>query len=590
VVTPPARPPDPKQSAAAGIITAMQVAVVPSGEAGGLVQPLAADGAPIGRPEPVADLTAAIAAREAVGRPRWVWSSTAGTYPGLLAAGARVDRCHDLELTEALLLGYAGSWGEPRGLPAAWARLRGEPVSADVPPRRDVQPALFEPEVPGLAEATDRLAAVVGVYTDQLRRIAAVGEPSALAPPVSPAAFRLLVAAESAAALAAVEMTAAGVPWRADRHDEILTEILGPRPPAGALPARMRTLADAITAAFDGWKLNPDSPADVIKAFAAVGVTLTSTRSYLLREVDHPAAPLLLEYKELSRLHSANGWSWLSTWVADGRFRPEYVPGGVVSGRWASRGGGALQIPHAVRAAVIADPGWTLVVADAAQLEPRILAALSGDRGLAQAAAGGDLYTTVAASAFAGDRGKAKIALLSAMYGGTAGGAAAMVATLRSRFPRAIGYVEDAARTGEQGGVVRSRLGRTCPLPSERWQALLVGTIGEPAVDEAGSKRAGQVARDRGRFTRNFVVQASAADWANVLIAALRRRLAGTVAQLVFFQHDEVVVHCPAGDADEVTAAVTGAAAEATNLVFPGTSVRFPLPAATAECYADAKH
>jgi DNA polymerase-1 len=572
-----------------GIITAMQVAVVPGGEAGGLIQPLAAGGAPIGRPEAVADLAAAIAAREAVARPRWVWASTVTTYPGLLAAGTRVDRCHDLELTEALLLGYAGHWGEPRGLPAAWARLQGEPVPADQPVRRDPQPALFEPDLPGLAEAEDRLAAVLGVYADQLRRIAAVGEPAELAPPVTAAAFRLMVAAESAAALAAVEMTAAGVPWRADRHDEILTRILGPRPPAGMVPAKMRVLAEAISAAFDGRKLNPDSPADVVKAFAAAGITLTSTRSHVLRELDHPAAPLLLEYKELSRLHSANGWAWLASWVADGRFRPEYVPGGVVSGRWASRGGGALQIPHAVRAAVVADPGWMLVVADAAQLEPRILAALSGDRGLAQAAASGDLYTTVAANAFGGDRSKAKLGLLSAMYGGTSGGAAAMVATLRSRFPRAIGYVEDAARTGEQGGVVRSRLGRTCPLPSERWQQLLVGTVGEPAVDEAGSKRAGQVARDRGRFTRNFVVQGSAADWANVLIAALRRRLAGTAAELVFFQHDEVVVHCPADGAPAAVEAVTGAAAEATNLVFPGTSVRFPMEAATVECYADAK-
>jgi DNA polymerase I len=585
VVTPPAR----KPSGPAGIIVAMQVAVVPGAGAGGLVQPLAADGTPIGRPEPVADLAAAIAAREAVGRPRWVWASTAATYPGLLGAGVRVDRCHDLELTEALLLGYAGHWGEPRGLPAAWARLHGEPVPADPPVRRDVQPALFEPDLPGLAEAADRLTAVLGVYAGQLRRIAAAGEPTELAPPVAPHAFRLMVAAESAAALAAVEMTAAGVPWRADRHDEILTGILGPRPPAGAVPARMRVLAGAISAAFDGRKVNPDSPADVIKAFAAAGITLTTTRSYVLRELEHPAAPLLLEYKELSRLYSANGWAWLAAWVADGRFRPEYVPGGVVSGRWASRGGGALQIPHAVRAAVVADPGWALVVADAAQLEPRILAALSGDRGLAQAAAGGDLYTTVAANAFGGDRSAAKLALLSAMYGGTAGGAAAMVMTLRSRFPRAIGYVEDAARTGEQGGVVRSRLGRTCPPPSQRWQQLLVGSVGEPAVDEAGSKRAGQAARDRGRFTRNFVVQASAADWANVLIAVLRRRLAGTPAELVFFQHDEVVVHCPKEVAPEVAEAVTGAAVEATNLVFPGTSVRFPLSTATVECYADAK-
>src|SRR6266700_8435892 len=127
----------------------------------------------------------------------------------------------------------------------------------------------------------------------------------------------------------------------------------------------------------------------------------------MLRTVDHSAVPLLLEYKELARLYTADGWGWLDTWVSGGRFRPEYVVGGVVSGRWASRGGGALQIPKLLRRAVIADTGWVLVVADAAQLEPRVLAALAGDRAFAQAAAGGDLYEGLA-SVFGGDRGQAK--------------------------------------------------------------------------------------------------------------------------------------------------------------------------------------
>src|SRR5690606_8831536 len=124
---------------------------------------------------------------------------------------------------------------------------------------------------------------------------------------------------------------------------------------------------------------HPDSPAELLRAFARAGIRLPSTRSWVLRGVDHPAVPLLLEYKELYRIHVAHGWSWLASWVHGGRFRPEYVPGGVVSGRWATRGGGALQIPRKVRGAVIADEGWKLVVADASQLEPRVLAAMADD-------------------------------------------------------------------------------------------------------------------------------------------------------------------------------------------------------------------
>src|SRR5699024_7370157 len=113
---------------------------------------------------------------------------------------------------------------------------------------------------------------------------------------------------------------------------------------------------------------------------------------------DHPVIAPLLTYKQLARLHSANGWAWAEEWVRPGpaggreRFHPDYVPGGVVTGRWATQGGGALQLRKRVRGAVVADPGWQLVVADVAQLEPRVLAAMARDEAMARAARGGDLY------------------------------------------------------------------------------------------------------------------------------------------------------------------------------------------------------
>ena len=564
----------------------MRVAVVVGAEGGGLLQALAEDGTPQGSPEPVRDLAPAVAERERAERPRWVWTATAELYPQLLRSGVRVDRCHDLSLTEGILLAADGRWGEPRSLPAAWARLEGRPVPDDTArAARAGQPALFDHDLLGLPAGAELLAGVVAVHAAQQRRLAG-------GPGDRPAGLGLLVAAESAGALAAAEMAAAGLPWRPEVHDAVLTELLGPRPRAGTAPRRLTELAARIGEAFGGQRLNPDSPAQVLKAFAAAGTPLPSTRSHVLRGVDHPAVPLLLAYKELSRLHAAYGWTWLDAWVAGARFRPEYVAGGVVSGRWATRGGGALQIPHALRRAVVADPGWTFVVADASQLEPRVLAALSGDDGLAQAAAGGDLYAALAADAFAGDRARAKTALLAAMYGGDVG---QLMTVLRRRFPAAVGYVEAAARAGEEGGLVRSRLGRTCPAPSSGWLAATERAGGADPDAEAGG-RARRAARDRGRFTRNFVVQASAADWALVLLAAVRRRLGDpgrpdrpTGPHLVFFQHDEVVVHCPRADADRVAGVLGEAAEESGRLVFGDTSVRFPLAVAVVDCYADAK-
>jgi len=571
----------------AGQTTAPRVAVAADQDGhGGRLQPLAESGEPLDEPLRVRDLAAAMADWEAAAPPRWVWAATDEVYQRLLPdlPEGRLGRCHDVKLVEPLLLGHEDRYGLPRSLGAAWARLHGRQVPQDLPegPGGDGdQDSLFAPDRSRLPPGTDPLTALVEVHAEQQRRIAATTEP---------ARTRLQCAAESAGGLAAAEMGHDGLPWSAQAHDRLLTDLLGPRPHGGTQPAKLAALTVELQRALGGRPLNPDSPAQVLRAFAEQGVSLTSTRNWVLRDVDHPAAPLLLRYKELSRIHAAHGWAWRDAWVRAGRFHPEYVVGGVVSGRWASRGGGALQIPRIMRGAALADPGWLLVVADAGQLEPRVLAAMSGDPGMIRAGAQGDLYAGLAAEAFGGDRARAKLGLLGAMYGQTSGETGQLVAVLRRRFPQAMGLVEAAARTGEAGGVVYSQLGRVCPPPSAGWLDLTEGASGGSAEDAARDTRS------RGRFTRNFVIQASAADWALALIAGLRRRLAqipaavpGDRPRLVFFQHDEVVVHTPAQLADAVREAVSAAGEEARRLVFGDTPVRFPLDTHMAASYQDAK-
>jgi DNA polymerase-1 len=99
----------------------------------------------------------------------------------------------------------------------------------------------------------------------------------------------------------------------------------------------------------------------------------------------------------------------------------------------------------------------------------------------------------------------------------------------------------------------------------------------------------GASGRARGRFTRNFVVQATAAEWALVLLATLRTALEGSKAELVLFVHDEVVVHCPEEEAAGVSEAVHASAAQAGRLLFGETAVRFPLDVSVVGAYADAK-
>ena len=116
----------------------MRIAVVADGEGGGWIQELDGTPGPVHR---VSDLAGAVRRAEEEGRtegeghrlgrtapapasapapgspraepPRWVWAASEDVYPDLVRAGARVSRCHDAALTEALLLGHDVRHAEP---------------------------------------------------------------------------------------------------------------------------------------------------------------------------------------------------------------------------------------------------------------------------------------------------------------------------------------------------------------------------------------------------------------------------------------------------------------------------------------------
>lgn len=607
--------------------------VVGAGEQGriALVDPDRA-GEPIAQVEShrLADAVRELEARE---RPRWVWTETRRWYPGLLDAGVRVERCHDLRLGGAILdrststerARGTGRHPRPSWLPAGPAEAGASADDAATPAAP--HSALFDFDdfddqahrpVPaggggassdGAGASTDaasRPSAAVAVAVDAVarelaRQLALVEEST------EPARLRLLLAAESAGALIGAELHAAGLPWDRAVHEAVLEAELGPRPSPGWKPARMEALAARVREELGAASVNLDSQSDLLRALRRAGIQVESTARWELRDHDHPAIEPLIAYKKLARLLSANGWTWLDEWVVDGRFRPEYVPGGTATGRWATSGGGALQLPKNVRTAVVADPGWTLVVADAAQLEPRVLAAMARDEAMAEAARGKDIYRGLVDGGVVATRDEAKVAILGAMYGATTGESGRLVPRLARAFPRAMRLVDEAARAGERGLPVTTLLGRSSPLPGAEWRAVQA-RASEPEATAADERRARSSARDWGRFTRNFVVQGSAAEWSLCWMAALRGRLAGIGAEvsdatptaaasgpvfgraphLVYFLHDEIIVHAPRESADEVAAAVEAAALGAGRLLFGDFPVDFPLDLAVVDSYASA--
>jgi DNA polymerase-1 len=152
---------------------------------------------------------------------------------------------------------------------------------------------------------------------------------------------------------------------------------------------------------------------------------------------------------------------------------------------------------------------------------------------------------------------------------------------------------------------VTTLLGRSSPLPPAEWRAVQA-RASEPEATSSDERRARSTARDWGRFTRNFVVQGSAAEWSLCWMAGLRGRLDEMAARvstatpsaaasgpvfaraphLVYFLHDEIIVHSPREVADEVAAAVEAAAREAGTLLFGDFPVEFPLDLAIVDSYA----
>lgn len=215
---------------------------------------------------------------------------------------------------------------------------------------------------------------------------------------------------------------------------------------------------------------------------------------------------------------------------------------------------------------------------------------------MSRAGWGTDLYAGIVASGAVTDRNQAKLAMLGAMYGGTTGDSGRLLPRLARAFPQAIAYVDQAARAGERGQQVTSRLGRSSPLPDARWhEAQRLGH--EPDAVSADERRARSAARDWGRFTRNFVVQASAAEWALCWMAEIRRSQYGGASNgsftegphLVFFLHDEVIVHTPADRAHEVAEQLRAAAQVAGRLLFQDFPVDFPVNVSLVDAYSEAE-
>jgi DNA polymerase family A len=488
-------------------------------------------------------------------RPRWVvWSQE--TARELVRRGVRVATCWDVAAVHRLLF---GGW---RAEPAyAWACLHGQAPE-------DVPAVTGEPDLFSVAEdAADApvlgATAALAAARLQLARLAEEGGGTRVSTARS----------ESAAELLCAELSADGLPVDRGAAENLLTEIIGPRPrgPVDAAAIRAARDAQVLRHAPDGTGSDLRSPAQVKALLAAAGIDVPDTRAWRLEEYKDrsPLVAALLEWRKVERIATTYGYTWLDEHLGpDGRLRGAWTGSDGAAGRMTASSG-LHNMPAVLRQAVLAADGHLFVRADLGQIEPRVLAAVSGDTALAAATAADDMYLPVAAG-LGVDRPTAKVAMIAAMYGQTTGHGGVAARRMRAAYPVAMGYLDSADRSARGGRDLRTYGGRLLRMS---------GGGGESRAREAA----------RGRYGRNAVIQGAAAELFKMWAVTVRARTAQLSAQIVLCLHDELLVHVPAAHADQVAELVGTCLTEATRRWAPDGRVRFIADITIADSWADAK-
>lgn len=505
---------------------------------------------------------------------RWAWWSDE-VPRALLAHGVRPERGLDLLQTHLLLQG--GARADPEHV---WARAVGLEVDA-VPARH--QGDLFDSpdDPPAGAEAPQPLdergylrpgfLAADGDTATQWAMLAAeVAQRQSAQLRERPRALATAYS-ESGASMLALELERTGLPVHRPTLEQLIETAAGPRPhtlqeESAARATRDRSVLQLIP---PGRAVDLRNPEQVLNMLHGLGIRVDNTRKWELERhrTTHPVVDALLRWRADERIATTYGWAWLRDHVGpDDRLR----------GRWHSFDGGAGRmtaeaglhnLPAALRPAVVAAPGHLFVRADLGQIEPRVLAVVSGDPALIAATAQEDLYRTVA-DQLRVERPIAKVAVLSAMYGGAAGQAAAALEGLDRTYPTAMAYLRAAQATGETGGSVTTYGGRLITVP--------------PSTEQAQS-------RARGRFARNAVVQGAAAEFFKAWALTARHAIAAYDAHIVLCLHDELLVHVPEEHAPATAAAVDAALQDAARRWTGGSAARFVSDTGIVRSWADAK-
>jgi DNA polymerase-1 len=362
---------------------------------------------------------------------------------------------------------------------------------------------------------------------------------------------------EFRAVTAIAEMELAGIKLDLQRWQELEKTIRKRRDEAAlALDAQFPMPEGMLPLEGLGPRLNLNSPQQITDAFRSLGIDLPDTKVWTLLKIDHPAAKLLLKYRELQKKLG----TYLETYPSfihpkTGRIHANFLQCRVPTGRLACTSPNIQQIPHEdeFRRCFVAEQSNVLVIADYSQIELRILAEVSEDPAFVRAfREGDDLHRMTAATMFGVEsdeitkeqRSAAKRINFGLMYGRGPKSLSAQLGTNEERarglideyfanYPKVQRFLQSTASRAMKKGTLRTLSGRVRKF----------GNTSGLGNTERGALR---------REAMNFPIQGASADIAKLALVYIREELEGLDAQLINCIHDEFVVECIEEVAPEV--------------------------------------
>lgn len=298
--------------------------------------------------------------------------------------------------------------------------------------------------------------------------------------------------------------------------------------------------------------LNLDSNAYVLSLLRNNGISVSATsKGDLYPYRDHPLVRALSAYRKAAKavssiLHPVTA----SLHPVTGRLHPQYGQITAYSGRMSCGNPNIQQIPRdkAFRACFTAPPGRRLVIADYSQIELRVAAQISMDERMLAAYQRGEDLHALTASLLLGktidqiskqDRQAAKAVNFGLIYGMGAEG-------LRQYAGQSYG--------------VEMTMAQAVQFRTKFFEAYRGIGLWHQKLKERPAKEGRTLCGRRFAFSgnpslpelSNLPVQGTAADIVKKALGLLADRLEGTDTLIVGVVHDEILLECPAEQADVI--------------------------------------